>query len=414
MELLSAPFFEMYDNISTKTGLQAARDLTDRPKNQLVLRAGWDMDPNVFSEKYDTWVHHNMLDEIALARRLAFRLLRLRLKMVKRNPTLDGEKSEVMDGDINQETLMAGLIDCDSIPEMKIMGALMNPLLQNDCRMVAAGMCTWSQVEAGKEMLLDRVSRYYERQSTVVTAPDEDMVEKTNKWSKLKHPTNITTGPSQLALNEFKLWERYNDVKYLPVMKPYKTLGAITRMGQPQEPVYFIGPVTEKGVNLPGPGKRNHADYVDKSGYYMIAKYLDDFQKVFPSMSNIGTGQLCPHISTEVDCESLFSQAGFMSHPRRARTSIRMYERLVMGKHRLHRIYCSIPRAKELFLERWKANNWDEKEERDDQEFLEVEKEIHIAMFPDSACLPACLLEDEVNVDSVENVDDGEVGLSEE
>ena len=43
-----------------------------------------------------------------------------------------------------------------------------------------------------------------------------------------------------------------------------------------------------------------------------------------------------------------------------------------------------------------------------------MEKEIHIAMFPDSACLPACLLEDEVNVDSVENVDDGEVGLSEE
>lgn len=168
--------------------------------------------------------------------------------------------------------------------------------------------------------------------------------------------------------------------------------------------------MTEKGVNLPGPGKRNHADYVDKSGYYMIAKYLDDFQKVLPSISNIGTGQLCLHISTEVDCESLFSQAGFMSHPRRARTAIRMYKHLVMGKHRLHRIHCSIPRVKQLFLERWKSNNWDEKEERDDQEFLEVEKEIHLTMFLGTACL----LEDEVNEDSVENVDDGKVGLSEE
>ena len=76
-----------------------------------------------------------------------------------------------------------------------------------------------------------------------------------------------------------------------------------------------------------------------------------------------------------------------MSHPRRARTNLRMYERMVMCKHRLHRIHCSIPRVKRLFLERWKANDWKENDERDDKEFLEVEKEIYLKMFPERAKL---------------------------
>ena len=40
-----------------------------------------------------------------------------------------------------------------------------------------------------------------------------------------------------------------------------------------------------------------------------------------------------------------------------------------------------------LFLERWKANDWKENDERDDKEFLEVEKEIYLKMFPERAKL---------------------------
>ena len=36
MEELSAPWFVMYDNISKETGSKAAKDLTKRPKNQIV------------------------------------------------------------------------------------------------------------------------------------------------------------------------------------------------------------------------------------------------------------------------------------------------------------------------------------------------------------------------------------------
>ena len=47
----------------------------------------------------------------------------------------------------------------------------------------------------------------------------------------------------------------------------------------------------------------------------------------------VGVGELCPHLSTEVDCKTLFSLAGFKSHPQCTQTNIRNYERLVVTKH---------------------------------------------------------------------------------
>ena len=69
-------------------------------------------------------------------------------------------------------------------------------------------------------------------------------------------------------------------------------------------------------------------------------------------------GQIRPHISTEVDCESLFSEAGFLADPRRSHTDVCLYERLVIVKHCLGRIYYHIPAMKELYLRCWKDNDW--------------------------------------------------------
>ena len=165
-------------------------------------------------------------------------------------------------------------------------------------------------------------------------------------------------------------------------MSPLKVLGDLDINNQLQEPVYAMGPVKVKGENLPGKGKHNHADYVDRKGYYDIVKYLTHHNDIFPALYLVGVGQLCPHISTEVDCESLFSEAGFLSSPRRANTSIRMYERLVVGKHRLFRIHCSLPKVHELFIERWRKDDWNENDDRDDREFLSVERKIYKEMYP--------------------------------
>ena len=83
-------------------------------------------------------------------------------------------------------------------------------------------------------------------------------------------------------------------------------------------------------------------------------RYLQDFKEYFPSLYHVGVGQLCPNITTEGDFELMFSQAGFLSEPRREITVIRMYERLVVVKHRLNRIHCPIPIGKEIFMKLWK------------------------------------------------------------
>ena len=164
-------------------------------------------------------------------------------------------------------------------------------------------------------------------------------------------------------------------------MKPVKVLGAIDDVGDPREPVYEIGPVIKPGKNLNN-RSRNHADNVDEKSGYDIVQYVTDFADRFPSLYHVGIGQLCPHISTEVDCESLFSQAGFMSHPQRAHTNILTYKQLLIGKHRLQRIYCHVPAVYRLYMERHKSDKWEEKDNREDVMFVEIEKEIWKEMFP--------------------------------
>ena len=56
----------------------------------------------------------------------------------------------------------------------------------------------------------------------------------------------------------------------------------------------------------------------------------------------------------------------------------------MVTKHRLGRIYCHLPAVKELYIKRWKEKSLDEQEERDAKRFLEVEKKIHLEMFPNN------------------------------
>ncbi len=59
----------------------------------------------------------------------------------------------------------------------------------------------------------------------------------------------------------------------------------------------------------------------------------------------------------------------------------RNYESLVTGKHRIGRIYYSPDAVHNLFMERFHDNTWDENDDRDDREFLAIEKDI---------CLESC------------------------
>ena len=112
--------------------------------------------------------------------------------------------------------------------------------------------------------------------------------------------------------------------------------------------------------------------------------YLIDHAEMFPSLSNVVVGQICPHILAEADCENLFNQSGFIAETRRNRAGRRYYEQLVMLKHQLGCTYCHPPDVKALYMQRFIANDWDESEERDMSDFLDLEKEMYERMFPHS------------------------------
>ena len=245
--------------------------------------------------------------------------------------------------------------------------------------MIDAGLCTESQYHAGEVELIDRMARVYESSETHHEVQLLTPV-KTNQWDIADYSHLCVSPAGKKAKEEFELFCAYKSPQCLPDVEPKKVLGAIGDDGQYKEPILSLGPVLKRGKNLPS-GK-NHADYVDGKGYYNIVQFLEDHEKYFPGLFQVGVGQLSPHITTEVDCECLFSQAGHLSDPTRASTKIRTFERLVIAKHRLQRIYCCPKKVLDLFMERFKSKNFDEGEDRDDLAFLQVEKQVYLDLFP--------------------------------
>ena len=48
----------------------------------------------------------------------------------------------------------------------------------------------------------------------------------------------------------------------------------------------------------------------------------------------------------------------------------------------MNRIYCCPKKVQKLYMKRMKEGGWEENEERDDQQFLNMERKIYKEMFP--------------------------------
>jgi len=66
----------------------------------------------------------------------------------------------------------------------------------------------------------------------------------------LKYSKKPPTSAAKAVKKEWDKFCKYNDVKYLPICKPWRVLGAIDDAGQPKEPVYAFGHVIERGLDL--------------------------------------------------------------------------------------------------------------------------------------------------------------------
>jgi hypothetical protein len=251
-------------------------------------------------------------------------------------------------------------------------------------QLIEAGPLTKTQYWAGKEELLDRITWYY-----ATTDIANQIIEGTggNKWDRSTY--NFIDGipaPQKQAEQEYDVYLSYMHSSLLPQIKKL-VLGFNYDDGNLQDPIYAMGEVITPGINLPS--KKNHAQYIDKSRHYDIVSYLYDHKKIFPGIFHVGVGQICPHVSMEVDCESLRSQAGFLADTHRSRTLVCFYEHLVISKHRLHCIYCHLPYAKELYVKRFRSNDWDEGIDRDAKGFVKIEKDIFLGEFP---IMQTCLM----------------------
>ena len=95
LEWLSAPFFEMYGNLSSQnqgTSIMET-DLMKRQKTHLVLNKEFVMPINEQASKDDNLTKAEMLPSIKLARHLAWHQFYVRLGFLKRSNTFSGAKS---------------------------------------------------------------------------------------------------------------------------------------------------------------------------------------------------------------------------------------------------------------------------------------------------------------------------------
>ena len=94
-----------------------------------------------------------------------------------------------------------------------------------------------------------------------------------SKWSDDEDDEDLLVSTSvKKAMDELDQYLQWNKSRFLPKMKPLKTLGTYDEDGHIlEEPVYSFGPVIERGLDLPS-GK-NHADYIDSKGSEIFPCY---------------------------------------------------------------------------------------------------------------------------------------------
>lgn len=375
IECMSAGFFKMYEDLLPVIGARSG-DLRKRSRNQIVRKSKFILDDN---DKIGSIKTHIMLEEIELCRRIAVRELGKHLLFYK----IDEYSAEVDDDTNINKYILKGLNDTNKLNVMKIIGASVHPLFQNTQRMIASGICTKSQYETGEDELLNRLTRHYELSSVnnAVFSMDNNL-KVSNEWSDDDDNNEILVSQEATkAQEELAKFDQWRKSRFLPEMKKVKVLGAYDNVGHLRDkPILCIGPVIKEGENLPS--GRNRAQYIDKSGYYNIVQFFLDAEQDFPALSVVVVGQLAPHITTEVDCESLFSQAGHQLQPNRNRTITETFERLVMAKYRMSRMYCCKSKVMKEFIDRTTKKNWRDGDDGDDQEFWENQKNEYLQQNP--------------------------------
>ena len=106
-----------------------------------------------------------------------------------------------------------GLRDGAEFNVMKMMGALFNPLFQNKKKMLASGLCTDGQYEAGRMELLKCMCQFIEGSSAnqAIVIPSQGGNHTGNEWYSGEEDDELFVSPyMEQAVKEFEKYEKCN------------------------------------------------------------------------------------------------------------------------------------------------------------------------------------------------------------
>jgi len=168
LELLSSRYLTMCDNVSRYTETSRVKDLTQRPRNLVVEEDGFTLDTesvHASTSIYMDMIKSKVTKEISRAKRSACRILIQRLGFAEPSRVLARYTPEQFD-EMNHLHVMAGLTECSKLPSYKLLGAMINPLFQNESAMIDAGMYTDEQYQEAKLDMVDRMANSWLRTET--------------------------------------------------------------------------------------------------------------------------------------------------------------------------------------------------------------------------------------------------------
>jgi hAT family C-terminal dimerisation region len=140
-----------------------------------------------------------------------------------------------------------------------------------------------------------------------------------------------------------------------------------------------FGIVEERGLDIDASSpfkKCNLADFIDKTGYFDLVKFLGFNQLSFPYLYKLGCC-LASMRTNEVGCERFFSIAGYVSNPRRTRLKVRHYEAIAMLKQNMHNVYVNEEWVVQQYKDLEKSKTWESNEERNEQLLAALEEEVY-------------------------------------
>ena len=236
-------------------------------------------------------------------------------------------------------------------------------------RIIGSFVMTAGQYSAAEEDLIERIQTMREAESgsralipnaLSVGDPNDDVYEQPVSSEK------------QAAFNE---WVQYCRIvkRGCTFPKSYKKEGMLS-IGQ-----IHPGIVEERGEDLEAshPFKKcNLADFIDKTGYFDLVKFLALNQKSFPYLYKLGCC-LAALRTNEVGCERFFSIAGYVSNPRRTSLKVHHYECIAMLKRNVQQIYIDEDWVAQQYMALEKSKGWDAMDTHNDKLVLTLEQELY-------------------------------------